>query len=113
MSNLPLDESGFPIPALSFIPNKAQKVTIGAATARCANPLAGGSEDKVHRGRIVNIYADADCYLNVGDENVEATATDHFFPAGQYYAIALKTNQTHIAAIQVTSGGTLYISELD
>ncbi len=80
------------------------KITTSAATAR--NTTALKSETKV-----VMIYATEDCYIAFGDNTVEATESSHFFPAGVYFGIGVK--DTHIAALQVTSGGTLYISETE
>ena len=54
-------------------------------------------------------------YLRFGDSTVTAAATDHFFPAGVYYDVALgadgSAHFTHMAALQVTSAGIVYISE--
>jgi hypothetical protein len=61
---------------------------------------------------LVTVHATADCYLKLGGGTVTsaAGAYDFHLVAGQYFY--LRTNgATHIAAIQVSAGGTLYINE--
>ena len=54
-------------------------------------------------------------YLKFGDSSVTAAGTDHFFPAGVYYDIAIggdgAARYTHMAALRVTTDGSVHISE--
>jgi hypothetical protein len=65
--------------------------------------------------RVVSLYATQDVYVNFGDVAVTASATDHFFPAGVYYDIALGgggvAHSTHVAVLRVSADGSVYISE--
>ena len=65
--------------------------------------------------RVVSVYASEDVYLKFGDSSVIATSSDHFFPAGVYYDIALggdgTGHATHLAVLQVSAGGDVYVSE--
>lgn len=104
-TELPEDKRGSPIPALTLADDGAHSIAFSATSAR--NVTAFSPETK-----IVSLYADQPVYLKLGDNTVTATATDHYFPAGIYYDISLK-GRTHIAALQVSAGGTLYLSEKD
>lgn len=105
---LPQDDNNNPIPALRFRSDGAHSLPLTGTTARNTDPFAPST-------RIVSLYATGDIYLRLGDSNVEATATDHFFPANTYYDISLGNSRhgrvSHIAAISVGSPCTLYISE--
>lgn len=60
-------------------------------------------------GAFVTWISDADCYVRVGDANVDsATTSDWFLPAG--VAVDWWHNgktQTHFSVLQKTTGGTL------
>ena len=107
-TKLPIDSNNNPIQALRLKSGAAHKITTSGTSAR--NTTAFGANTSV-----ISVYATQDVYLNFGDSSVTATGTDHFFPAGVYYDIALgadgTAHATHLAALQVTSGGTVYISE--
>ena len=65
--------------------------------------------------RIISLYATEDVYVTFGDSSITATSSDHFFPKGVYYDFAIgggKVEQyTHIAVLQDSTAGTLYVSE--
>lgn len=105
MTNIATDVMGKPIPTVFLRKTGGvHKITTSAATAR--NVTAFKKETKV-----AMIMATENCYIAFGDETVEATANSHFFPAGVYFGVGIKDK--HIAALQVSSGGTLYISETE
>ena len=105
---LPTDVDDNPIPAVRFKSGAAHAITTSAGTAK--NTTAFDSET-----RVISLYATEDVYINFGDSSVTATGNDHFFPKNVYYDVAIggdRTKQyTHIAALQVSTGGVLHISE--
>ncbi len=105
---LPQDSNDNPIPALRMKNNGAHQIIIGASSIR--NSTAFSAETQ-----IISIYSDTPTYLAFGDSSVSATTSDHFFPAGIYYDVSIggdkSAHYTHIAALQTTTSGTLYISE--
>jgi len=106
--SMPKDGNHNPIPVLGLKDSGAHSVGSTAVSAR--NSTAFDSE-------VISIYATSDVYIKLGSSDVEATTSDHFFPAGVYYDIALgesqvgETKHTHIAVLRVSADGTLYISE--
>lgn len=105
---LPTDMDDNPIPAVRFADGAAHTITSSAASARNSSAFDADT-------RIISIYATEDVYINFGDSSVTASASDHFFPKNIYYDVAIGggcTNQySHMAVLQVSSAGTLYISE--
>ncbi len=105
---LPQDSNDNPIPALRLKQNGAQKITVGASSAR--NSTAFDEQT-----RIVGLYSDVPVYINCGDASAVATTSDHYLPANMYYDISIggdsSAHYTHISVIQESSAGTLYISE--
>lgn len=105
---LPQDSENNPIPALRLKDSGAHKVTVTGTSA--ANSTAFDSDT-----RIISLYATEDIFVKLGTSGVAATTSDHFFPAGTYYDIAIGGDRvghyTHIAAISNGTDGILYISE--
>lgn len=105
---LPLDSNHNPIPALKLKDDGAHSVAVTASSARNVTAFANET-------RVISVYATSDMYVRLGDSSVTASSSDHFFPAGVYYDIAVggdaKAHDTHIAALRVSADGTLYISE--
>lgn len=105
---LPMDSDNNPIPALRFKNNGAHSINVSATSAR--NTVAFDTNTK-----IVSLYTTVPVYLVLGDSTITATSTDHYFPAGVYYDIAIGDERsgqaTHIAALRAEGDGTLYISE--
>lgn len=107
-TKLPLDSNDNPIPALRLKDGGAHVIATSAASAR--NSTAFDADT-----RVISVYATEDVYLNFGDSSVSATTSDHFFPAGVYYDVALgggaTAHDTYVAALRVSTNGQLYISE--
>lgn len=105
---LPTDENNNPIPALRLRPGGAHKITTTAVSARNTVPFASGT-------RVISLYATAPVFVRFGDNTVTAATTDHYFPAGIYYDVAIggeEAAQTlYIAALRAEGDGALYISE--
>ena len=107
---LPKDADNNTIPALRMRDNGAHNITTSAISAR--NSIAFDSGTKV-----VSIYATEPVFIAFGDSSVTATTSDHYFPAGVYYDIAISggsgkgSQNLYIAALSAGVDGTLYISE--
>ena len=105
---LPLDSDNNPIPALRLKNSAAHTISAGISSAR--NTTAFDAETKV-----VSIFADVAVYINFGGSTVSATSSDHYFPAGVYYDIAIGGGRTghytHLAVLRVSTDGNVYISE--
>lgn len=105
---LPQDSNDHPIPALRLKNGGAHQITISASSVRNTTALDTNT-------KIISLYCDAPAYIAFGDSSVTATSADHYFPAGIYYDVAIggdnTAHYTHIATLQVSGSGTLYISE--
>lgn len=107
---LPLDSDNNPIPALRLKDSGAHSISVSGTSAR--NSTAFSADTKV-----VSIYATGPVYLAFGDSSVAATTSDHYFPEGVYYDVAISggagkgAHDTHVAALQADSACTLFISE--
>lgn len=105
---LPKDTNDNAIPALRLKNPGAHAISVGASSARNAT---GFNADT----RVVSLYSDVACYVKFGDNTVAATSSDHYFPAGVYYDIAVgggdTGHYTNVAVLRVSENGTLYISE--
>jgi hypothetical protein len=105
---MPRDIDNAPIPAIRLRAGGAHQVTINDESNR--NTVAFHADT-----RIISLYATVPVHIAFGGNTVTATVTDHFFPAGVYYDIAIGggkvAHMTHIAAIRAEENGVLYISE--
>ncbi len=105
---LPQDLNDNPIPAMRFKPSGAHSITVGATSARNSTAFDGET-------RIISVYSDVAVYIAFGSAAVTASSSDHYFPAGTYYDIAIggdhSAHYTHMAVLQVSVAGTAYISE--
>ena len=108
MTSLPLDSHDNPIPALRLKSGGAHAISVGSSSARNAAAFDAGT-------KVISLYATVPVYLRMGDASVSASASDHYFPAGVYYDVALGSDlsgvMTHIAVLRESTDGTLYISE--
>lgn len=109
MTVLPLDSNKNPIPALRLkVSGGAHKITVSSTSARNGTAFAATT-------RVISLYSTTDIYVRLGGATITAANTDHFFPANTYYDIAIGGDETghatYIAALQVSGGGTLYVSE--
>lgn len=107
-SFLPLDSNGHPIPAMQLKNGGAHSIAAGATSAR--NATAFDTKTKV-----ISLYATVPVYIKTGGSSVAATTSDHYFPAGVYYDIAIGDaatgHSTHLAVLRAEGDGTVYISE--
>lgn len=105
---LPRDHDNNPIPALRVKRDAAHHLTVSGSSTR--NTTAFDEDTK-----IIGLYADVPVYIAFGDETVTATISDHYFPAGLYYDIAIRSEKggsySHMAVICADEDGTLHISE--
>lgn len=109
MTILPQDTFDRPIPALRLKPGAAHSIAAGASSAR--NSTGFGDTT-----RIISLYATIPVFLRFGGSGVTAAPTDHYFPDGLYYDVAIggdeATQYKHVAVIRAGStDGTVYISE--
>lgn len=105
---LPLDSNNNPIPALRLKDDGAHAISVTSSSARNASAFSPGT-------RVISLYATTDVFVRFGGESVSATGSDHFFPAGVYYDVAIGgdgvAHDGYIAALRVSADGMLYISE--
>lgn len=105
---LPKDADNNIIPAVRLKNSGAHAISTSTVSAR--NSVAFDPDT-----RIISLYASEDVYVAFGDGSVTATTADHFFPKGVYYDFAIggdKVGQyTHVAALQASTAGNLYVSE--
>lgn len=107
---MPKDADNNTIPALRLKSGGAH--TIAATNTSVRNSVAFNAET-----RVISVYATGPVYLKFGGNTVEATSSDHYFPAGIYYDIAVGgggakgPQHTHVAVLRADSNCTVYISE--
>lgn len=107
---LPKDADNHSIPALRLKDNGAHALSVSSTSARNATAFADTT-------KVISVYATAAVYLNFGDSGVTATTSDHYFPAGVYYDIAISggsgkgPHNTHVAVLRADQDCTVYISE--
>ncbi len=107
---LPKDADNNTIPALRMRDNGAHNLAVSGTAAR--NTTAFSDETKV-----ISLYATAPTYVAFGDNSVTATTSDHYFPAGVYYDVAITggsgkgPHNAYISALSADGNGELYISE--
>jgi hypothetical protein len=107
-TKLPMDANDNPIPALRLKDGGAHTLAVTSSSARNATAFADET-------RVVSLYSTVDITVKFGDNATTASTTDHFFPAGVYYDVAIGGDGTghsaYIAALAASSDGTLYMSE--
>ncbi|MFP4098751.1 MAG: hypothetical protein ACLFP8_08930 [Alphaproteobacteria bacterium] len=105
---LPQDSNDIPLPAMRLKTDRAHAVSVSTTSAR--NSAAFDTET-----RIVSLYATGPVYIKFGSSTVIATTSDHYFPEGFYYDVAIggdsTAQNTHIATLAVDYDCMLYISE--
>lgn len=107
---LPKDADNNVIQALRFLDGGAHTIAVSDSSAR--NSTAFDEDTKV-----ISLYASVPVYLAFGDSSVTATTSDHYFPAGIYYDVAVcggtnkSAQSSHVAVLRVSDDGNLYISE--
>lgn len=106
---LPIDDNDNAIPALRLAPTGgAHKITVTATSAR--NSVAFDPDT-----RVVSLFATGPVFVRFGGSGVTATITDHYFPAGVYYDIAVGgdgvAQTAYVAAVRADTDCVLYVSE--
>lgn len=107
---LPKDADNNAIPALRLRDNGAHQISVTSTAAR--NAVAFDDDTKV-----ISLYATGPVYIALGDDTVDATAADHYFPAGVYYDIAISggsgkgAQNLYVSALSAETDCELYISE--
>lgn len=105
---LPHDSNENPIPALRLKNGGEHAIVASASSGRNASAFDSAT-------RIVSLYASVPVYLRFGDASVTASASDHYFPAGIYYDVAIggdaTAHYTHVAVLAAGTGGVVYVSE--
>lgn len=104
---MPKDKNSVSIPLLSFRRGAgAHQITFSGTSSTNTEAIVSS---------VVSIYATEDCYIEIGpDDSVEASSSTHFIPKQTWLDIDMSdgaNDGSYIAVMQVTSGGTLYISE--
>jgi hypothetical protein len=109
MSKQPRDDGNAAIPVLGYRPGTGQQLVIAGTANRSAafHPST----------RVISVYADADCFIEIGNDSVVANlTTSHIVPAGLYMDISLGDSfvasgtSKYISCIGL-SDGILHISE--
>jgi hypothetical protein len=110
MSKQPRDDGNAPIPVLGLRPNGGQVVTLSGGASHASNQFD-------HAVRVITIYSTVDCFVEIGNDTVQANASNsHFIPAQFLCDLSLgfdnnaSRNSKYLAAYSVESG-SLYISE--
>jgi hypothetical protein len=105
---LPRDDEHKSIPAMRLAESGAHSINAGASSARNASAFNEST-------RVISLYATGPVYVRFGGSTVTASDSDHYFPGGVYYDMAIgggKTaHYTHIAAVRADTDCFLYISE--
>ena len=108
MTILPQDTFDRPIPALRLKPGAAHSIAASASSARNAAVFGDTT-------RIVSLFATVPVYLRFGGSSVSAATTDHYFPEGIYYDVAIGGDEApqykYVAVLRASTDGTVYISE--
>lgn len=103
------DVNNVPLPALRLKNNCAHTIDVSSTSA--TNSTAFNDET-----RVVSLYATGPVHICFGaSSSVNATSSDHYFPEGVYYDIAIGGDGTvqysYIAAIAADYDCKLHISE--
>ncbi len=107
---LPKDADNNIIPALRLRDSGAHSLNVGGSSVRNIIPFSDET-------KIISVYASAPIFLKFGDESVAAASSDHYFPGGVYYDIALTggngkgAHHAYVSALRAEGDCTLYISE--
>jgi len=105
---LPRDVQNIPLPALRLKDGAAHAIAVTGTSAKNTNAFNAQT-------KIISLYATGPVYLRFGGASVTATTSDHYFPEGVYYDIAIATDQAsayaYVAVIRASYDCTLFISE--
>ncbi len=105
---LPRDANNVPLPAMRMKNDCAHSIIATSSSARNASafdPLT----------KVISLYATGPVHLRFGSSSVAATTTDHYFPEGIYYDVAIGGDDTgqysHVAVTSANYDCQLFISE--
>lgn len=89
----PLDDDGHPIPVLGFDYRGTQKLTVGLASVRNAEPVPADVN-------IISLIATGLCRFEIGDQSVTADPVQSpvLFP-GQYVDVPLRRGERYVAFV--------------
>ena len=109
MTLLPKDSNDNVIPALRIKDGAAHSISTSVTPAVNASAFDANT-------RVISLYATKDVYLKFGvSDTVEASSSDHFFPAGIYYDVSIgggdSGQYSYVSALRVAEDGVVYISE--
>lgn len=106
---LPIDANDNAIPALRLKDGGAH--ALSSVTSASVRNTQGFEADT----KIISLYASTPVYIRFGEGDVVATSSDHYFPAGVYYDIAIGgygvDHTPYVAILAVDMDGDVYISE--
>ena len=105
---LPQDTNENPMSALRLRASGEHHISAGSSSVRNGTAFDANT-------RVLSVYATVPVYLKFGSSSVTATSSDHYFPEGVYYDIAIgggpTAHYTHLAVLRVFGDGDVYISE--
>ena len=94
-----------------------QEIQVPSISASVVKITTSGSSvetilpNSILGGALVRVAALEDCYIRFGTTPVVAAVTDTLFPAG-VEVMQVPAEATHIAAIQVSTGGVITFTEM-
>ena len=103
MTTAVIDDRGYPLPAFRL--GTVQKVAYTGTAGTISNAV--GSQT-----RMVRVVATTACYIVVGAAPT-ATTSHSYLPADTVEYLAVNGGSDKVSAIQVASGGTIYVTELE
>lgn len=98
------DVNNNPFPAAEPRDEKNHTIAFTGTTAKNSTAFDAAS-------RMVLVTPKQDCFIRFGGTSVEAANTDMFLVANEPRYLKIPKGATHIAAIQLSSGGNLYVTE--
>ncbi len=105
---LPRDTNNVPLPAMRMKSDCAHLINVTSSSARNASAFDP-------KTRVISLYATGPVHLRFGSSSVTAATTDHYFPEGLYYDVAIGGDDigqySHVAVIAASYDCKLYISE--
>ena len=104
-SEFPIDQNANPIPVLA--PGTSARIaSVTTSSNRVSLPGDAAAGD------IVRVAVSQDCYIAFGDNTVTAAVTDVLMTSGAIEYMVVPDGATDIAAIRVSTDGTLCITEM-
>ena len=107
---LPKDDDNNIIPALRLADGLAHQIT---STGNAVSNTTAFSDQT----KIISLFATEPVFIKFCQTGVTATTSDHFFPAGVYYDIAISggagkgVHSPYISVLAVDADATVFISE--